>query len=67
MTDLIPASLPNDVRQMIDMARTRAAAAVNSELTLLYWQVGRRIRDGACCAVHAPLTGSTSSLRLPSD
>lgn len=30
---------------MIDSARARAAAAVNAELTLLYWQVGRRIRD----------------------
>ncbi|WP_038767956.1 PDDEXK nuclease domain-containing protein [Burkholderia pseudomallei] len=34
-----------DIRRMIDSARARAAAAVNAELTLLYWQVGRRIRD----------------------
>ncbi|WP_230952217.1 PDDEXK nuclease domain-containing protein [Burkholderia cepacia] len=27
------------------LARARAAAAVNAELTLLYWQVGCRIRD----------------------
>lgn len=33
-----------DIRQLIDAARRRAAAAVNAELTLLYWQVGRRIR-----------------------
>ncbi|WP_322067294.1 PDDEXK nuclease domain-containing protein [Burkholderia ubonensis] len=45
MTDLLPASLLTDIRQMIDTARARAAAAVNAELTLLYWQVGRRIRD----------------------
>ena len=32
-----------DLRQLIDGARLRAAVAVNSELTLLYWQVGRRI------------------------
>ncbi|WP_157381612.1 DUF1016 N-terminal domain-containing protein, partial [Burkholderia ubonensis] len=45
MTELIPASLLTDIRHMIDTARARAAAAVNAELTLLYWQVGRRIRD----------------------
>nr|WP_082913423.1 DUF1016 N-terminal domain-containing protein [Caballeronia udeis] len=45
MTDLISGSLLDDVRQLIDGARARAAAAVNAELTLLYWQVGRRIFD----------------------
>lgn len=45
MTELVPASLLTDIRRMIDSARARAAAAVNAELTLLYWQVGRRIRD----------------------
>ena len=32
-----------DIRQLIDGARQRAAAAVNAELTLLYWRIGRRI------------------------
>lgn len=32
-----------ELRQLIDSARQRAAVAVNAELTLLYWQVGRRI------------------------
>ncbi|SOE97273.1 Predicted nuclease of restriction endonuclease-like (RecB) superfamily, DUF1016 family [Burkholderia sp. D7] len=45
MTDLTSGSLLEDVRQLIDGARARAAAAVNAELTLLYWQVGRRIFD----------------------
>ncbi|AIO68961.1 hypothetical protein DM82_5631 [Burkholderia oklahomensis] len=45
MTELVPASLLTDIRRMIDSARTRTAAAVNAELTLLYWQVGCRIRD----------------------
>lgn len=36
-------ALIGDVRRLIDTARGRAASAVNSELTLLYWQVGRRI------------------------
>ena len=39
------AALAADIRQLIDTARQRAAAAVNAELTLLYWQVGRRIRQ----------------------
>jgi predicted nuclease of restriction endonuclease-like (RecB) superfamily len=33
-----------DIRSLIDAARQRTAAAVNVELTLLYWHVGRRIR-----------------------
>ena len=33
-----------DIRELIDSARQRAATAVNAELTLLYWQVGRRIQ-----------------------
>lgn len=39
-----PAPLLAEIRQLIDAARRRAAAAVNAELTLLYWQIGRRIR-----------------------
>ena len=35
--------LLGEIRQLIDAARQRAAAAVNSELTLLYWQIGQRI------------------------
>jgi len=38
-----PTALLGDIRALIDSARTRAAAAVNSELTLLYWRVGQRI------------------------
>lgn len=36
-------ALIGDIRQLIDAARQRASSAVNAELTLLYWQVGRRI------------------------
>jgi len=38
-----PTSLLGDIRALIDSAHTRAAAAVNSELTMLYWRVGQRI------------------------
>jgi predicted nuclease of restriction endonuclease-like (RecB) superfamily len=37
-------ALAADIRQLIDGARQRAAVAVNAELTLLYWQIGTRIR-----------------------
>ena len=35
--------LLGEIRQLIDAARQRAATAVNSELTLLYWRIGQRI------------------------
>lgn len=38
------AGLFAEIRQLIDGARQRAAMAVNAELTLLYWQIGQRIR-----------------------
>ena len=37
--------LLDDLRQMIDSARLRVATAANCELTLLYWQIGRRIHS----------------------
>ena len=36
-------SLIQDLRQIIDGARGRVAAQVNSELTLMYWHIGDRI------------------------
>lgn len=33
-----------EVRQLIDAAKQRAAVAVNAELTLLYWHIGKRIQ-----------------------
>ena len=48
MTTLTPhdldAPLLADIRRLIDAAKRRAAATINAELTLLYWQVGRRIQ-----------------------
>lgn len=34
-----------DIKQLITTAKQRAAVAINSELTLLYWQVGSRIHQ----------------------
>ena len=41
----VPASgaLLGDIRALIDAARQRAAVAVNSELSMLYWRIGQRI------------------------
>ena len=36
--------LLNDVRQLIISARVRVAQVVNTELPMLYWHVGSRIR-----------------------
>jgi hypothetical protein len=43
--DLIQPSdlLFQEVRELIDTAKHRAAVAINAEITLLYWQVGNRI------------------------
>ena len=35
--------LLGDIREMIDKARRAVAVAVNSELSMLYWNIGRRI------------------------
>jgi predicted nuclease of restriction endonuclease-like (RecB) superfamily len=38
-------ALFGDVSGLIEAARTRAAVAVNSELVMLYWGIGKRIRE----------------------
>jgi len=38
-----PAALLVDIRDLIEASRERAASAVNSELTMLYWSIGLRI------------------------
>jgi predicted nuclease of restriction endonuclease-like (RecB) superfamily len=53
MTELVSTSLVDDVRHLIAAARSRAVATVNAELTLLYWQVGRRIRKDVIGASRA--------------
>ena len=37
--------LYNQIRELIDEARQRVATTVNAELTLLYWQIGKRIQS----------------------
>jgi len=38
----VGASLFSDIRAMIESSRRRVAVSVNAELSLLYWNVGRR-------------------------
>lgn len=48
MTDTVepaPVALIDDLRQIIETSRGRAAQAVNSELVWLYWHVGVRLRQ----------------------
>lgn len=39
----IEPGLTGDIRRLIDDARSNLAAAVNAELTTLYWRIGKRI------------------------
>src|SRR5258707_10471005 len=39
-----PSDLFEDIRVLIEQTRTATARAVNSAVTLLYWQGGQRIR-----------------------
>ncbi len=41
--ELVPA-LVSDVKRLIEEARQRVAVSVNAELTLLYWNIGKRIQ-----------------------
>ncbi|MDK9417502.1 PDDEXK nuclease domain-containing protein [Vibrio parahaemolyticus] len=43
LNSLLP--LSQEVAALIRTAKQRAAAAINNEITLLYWQVGNRIRQ----------------------
>ena len=38
-------SLLGDLRQLIEAAREQTARAVNSTLVVMYWQIGKRIRE----------------------
>ena len=46
-------ALLSDLREMILQARQAAAVAVNLSLTMLYWRVGRRIREDVLGAQRA--------------
>jgi hypothetical protein len=39
----VPSRLLGDIRKMIEETRAAVASTVNAGLTMLYWQIGRRI------------------------
>ncbi len=41
--EVIQLKLTNEIKQLIEQSRQNVAIAVNSELTMLYWNIGRRI------------------------
>lgn len=45
MSESLSPDLVNEVKQLIQTAKQNAIIAVNAELTLLYWQVGKRIKE----------------------
>ncbi len=44
-TKSISGDLIGDIRSLIETARQNVAVAVNAGLTILYWQIGSRIRQ----------------------
>ena len=54
MSAVPPSDLLGDLRNLIEASRYRAAVAVNSELVMLYWQVGTRIHSDLLNEERAP-------------
>lgn len=62
--------LLGDIRQLIEQGRQQLASTVNSALTLLYWQIGRRIRTevlGSERAAYGEQIVSALSRQLEAD
>ena len=47
-------SLLQDIRRLIDDTRTTVATTINASLTILYWQIGRRINADMLEGERAP-------------
>jgi len=45
MPPVLSQTLISDIRHLIETSRSQLASAVNSALTLLYWQIGQRIHS----------------------
>jgi len=48
-----PRVLLGEIRALIEASRLRAVSAVNSELTLLFWRIGRRIHTEVLAGLRA--------------
>ena len=60
-------SLITDLRTLINEARNKVALIVNTEITLLYWHIGKRINEeviGNQCAEYRKQIVSTRSTQL---
>lgn len=57
-----PSALLGDIRALIEAARKRAASTVNSELTMLYWRIGLRIRTQVLDGAEAPMARKSCPL-----
>ncbi len=42
---LVPKDLLGDIRKLIEETRSAVARTVNTGLTMLYWRIGKRIRE----------------------
>src|SRR5690349_19592706 len=69
-----PASMADrllgELRGLVEAARQRVATAVNSELVLLYWRIGTRLRKevlGGKRAQYGEVIVSTLSRQLSAD
>lgn len=49
--------LLQDVRSLVERSRLRVAQSVNSGLVLLYWRIGKRIREEILAQRIVPTTG----------
>lgn len=45
MNDALPIPLLNDIKNLIEESRQQVAVSVNATITMLYWQVGKRINE----------------------
>lgn len=45
MEDITVSNFYQDIRRLIEEARCTVASTVNAAMTMLYWQIGRRIND----------------------
>jgi predicted nuclease of restriction endonuclease-like (RecB) superfamily len=53
MNNITNPSLIADIKQLIDSAKTRVALKVNQEMTFLYWNIGKRIKEDILKAERA--------------
>ena len=61
MTALVTTAINTELREPSNSARWRVSAAVNAELSQLYWRVGARINPNAAVML-TPLTTQEATI-----